>query len=134
PYIGGDSGLHNARVSNFKGMPVLVAQKAGVTIALLCSHPIKTASVGYAGISDGWLDLAAHRRLTRAYKRADAGHVALAAEVAYDETELVLAVGFGATERDAAAKAWASLLDGFEAAKERYMAAWRTWQNTLSPV
>jgi len=45
-------------IGNFKGMPVLVAQKAGVTIALLCSHPIKTASVGYAGISDGWLDLA----------------------------------------------------------------------------
>ncbi|HTJ12694.1 MAG TPA: glycoside hydrolase family 15 protein, partial [Dinghuibacter sp.] len=149
PFIGGDSALHSARVSVFKGMPLLLVQKSGVTIALLCSHPFATASVGYAGISDGWLDLAAHRRLSRAYKRADAGHVALTAEIDLAvapgsgpgqpgspglESEIVIALGFGATEREAASKAWASLLDGFDAARERYMAAWRAWQHTLSPV
>lgn len=149
PFIGGNSNLHNARVSTFKGMSLLLAQKSGVTIALLCSHPFVTASAGYSGISDGWLDLAAHRRLTRAYKHADTGHVALTAEIDLGgasvagpgqpgspglESDIVLALGFGATEREAASKAWASLLDGFDAAKERYMAAWRAWQLALSPV
>lgn len=138
PAIGGDSALHNARVSKFRDLPVLVAQKGGVTLALICSHPWKYSSVGYAGVSDGWLDLAAHRRLTRTYVKAENGHVSLTAEIDLAgeglDTDIVVAVGLGHNERDAVSKAWASLLDGFDSARERYMASWRTWQNSLSPL
>jgi glucoamylase len=143
PCIGGDSGLHDARVSRYKGMPLLVARKGGTTLALLCSHPLKQMSVGFAGISDGWLDLAAHRRMTRTYQKAEGGHVALTAEIELGETggaglgletDIIVAVGLGQSEREAAAHAWASLLDGFDTAKERFMGPWRTWQQSLSPL
>ncbi|WP_162852546.1 glycoside hydrolase family 15 protein [Dinghuibacter silviterrae] len=134
PCIGGDSALHDARVSRYKGQPLLVAQKGAVTLAVLCSHPLKHTSVGYAGISDGWLDLAAHQRMTRFYERAEGGHVSLTAEVEPGETDIIVAIGLGQNEREAAAKAWASLLDGFDTAKERFVGPWRTWQQGLSPM
>ena len=158
PFIGGDSAFHNARVSRYRDHTLLVAQKAGVTLALLCSHPFRHSSVGYSGISDGWLDLAAHRRMTREYARVEGGHVSLTAEIELGEhpgtsagspaavtgtgsnaglgleTDIIVTIGLGQTEHEAASKAWASLLEGFESAKERYMAPWRTWQHGLSQV
>ena len=152
PHIGEYSGAHTAWTGEYKGIPMLFARKGSVTMALACSHPWKRRSVGYTGVSDGWMDLAAHRQLTREYRRAESGSVALVGEVVIPQktrtlpaadttppaplpsTELVVALGFGEDEREAAAKAWTSLLEGFDPAKDRYMSQWRTWQHALSSV
>jgi glucoamylase len=171
PHIGEYGDAHTAWTGEYKGIPMLFARKGGVTMALACSHPWKRRSVGYTGVSDGWMDLAAHRQLTREYRRAESGSVAMVGEVVIPQrtkrilpasegreaagpgmqdgttasggsgpqgpapsTELLIALGFGEDEPEAAAKAWTSLLEGFEPAKDRYMSQWRNWQHTLSSV
>ena len=141
PHIGEYGGAHTAWTGEYKGIPMLFARKGGVTMALVCSHPWKRRSVGYTGISDGWMDLAAHRQLTREYRRAESGSVQLVGEVVIPQrtgvflsTELTIALGVGEDEREAASKAWASLLEGFEPAKDRYTAQWRQWHHALSAV
>jgi len=172
PHIGESSDSHNAWTADYKGIPMLFAQKNGVTMALACSHPWKRRSVGYTGVSDGWMDLAAHRQMTREYRKAESGRVVLTCEVVLPQrtrpetaaaagpagaarpngangaaaatrpdgaagansTELVVALGFGQDEHEAAGKAWSSLLEGFEGAKDQYVTQWRSWQHALSSM
>jgi glucoamylase len=116
-------------------MPILVAQKNNQTIVLACSHPWRRSSVGFTGFSDAWMDLAAHHRLTRQYTWAENGRVSLVAEIDLtSEREITLALGVGSSEREAASKAWAGLLEGFDAARDRYLAPWRNWQRALPSV
>jgi glucoamylase len=135
PHIDGDSDGHTAWIGSYKGLPLLFASKGGITMALACSLPWSRTSVGFRGVSDGWMQLAAHGELTREYHQAESGRVVLSAEVALTgPTTFLVALGAGSSEGEAAGKAWASLLDGFEPAKERYLAQWRSWQHSLSVV
>lgn len=142
---------HTAWVGQYKGVPMLFAQKNGVTLALVTSHPWKQSSVGFNGVSDGWMDLAAHRQMTRTYTRAESGRVSLIAEIDLSQmrrpapgsavpgnavagSEILVSLAFGANEQEAAGRAWDSLMEGFDPARDRYMAQWRQWQHSLSVV
>ena len=73
--------------------------------------------------------------MERQYQRADNGNIALTAEIDISKTtEFVFAISFGIRAADAAHTAWASLLDGFDKAKERYIAGWEQFQNELKNV
>ncbi len=132
PCIGGDSNGHTAWIDQYKGIPMLFAQKGEMVIALACSHPIQQSSMGFHGISDGWMDLAAHRKLTRIYPRAESGHVVLTAEIGGNPTDVWVAISMGSSVQEAGAKAWGSIMEGFDVLKERYAGAWRQWQHSLS--
>ena len=96
-----NAGTNNTGWSgDYKGQPMLFAEGAGSALALACSQPWITRSVGYAGVSDGWQDLSRHYALTWAYDRAVDGNVALCGEVALRPDgdgagEAVFALGFG---------------------------------------
>lgn len=132
PCIGGDSNGHTAWIGDYKGIPMLFAQKGEHVLALACSQPMLQLTVGFHGVSDGWMDLAAHYKLTRISSRADAGHVVLTAEISSHPANIWVAVSMGSSAQEAGAKAWGSLMDGFETIKERYTGAWRQWQLSLS--
>ena len=69
------------------------------------------------------------------YQRADNGNIALTAEIDISKSkEFVFAISFGIRATDASHCAWASLLDGFDKAKERYIAGWDQFQNELKNV
>jgi glucoamylase len=72
--------------------------------------------------------------MTWIYGRAEDGNVALTGEVNLRDAGngFVLALGFGRTPAEAGHRALASLLNGFEVAREEYIREWQTWQNTLS--
>ena len=59
--------------------------------------PLGRGSAGYVGTSDGWRDLARHRRLTWTYERAEDGNVVLTGEVdvVACDGQFVLALAFG---------------------------------------
>ena len=89
------------------------------------------------GISDGRLDLQQHKHMDWTYDRAVDGNVVLTAEVdlaAVAKAEFVVAAGFGRNEYEAAHRARASLLQGFDAARETYVADWQNWHEGLVPV
>jgi len=120
-------------IGDYKGVPMLFAQRNGIALALACSIPWAECSVGYAGVSDGWRDLTAHRRLINHYARAENGNLALTGRVDLGAAAdgFVLALGFGANVAEAGHRARASLLDGFPKSRRGYLGEWQNWQKTL---
>lgn len=136
PHIANFGSGNNAWIAEYKGVPMLFAEREGIVLALACSANFIKRSVGYVGESDGWQDLVRHKMLKWNYSRAENGNVALTAEIDLthvDENGFTLALGFGRNESSAAQVARASLVDGYEHAKENYIREWRSWQNTLMP-
>lgn len=136
PHIGNRGAENNGWLSDYKGVPMLFAQREGITLALACYYTyFLKRSVGYVGTSDGFQDLKQHKQMTWEYQKADNGNIALTAEIDISKTkEFVLAVSFGMKEEDAGNRAWASLIDGFEIAKDRYIDEWQRFQKNLKSV
>jgi len=124
---------NTAWVEDYKGVPMLFAQRDGKALALACSVPWAKRSVGFIGFSDGWQDLKAHKQLTWEYTRAENGNVALTAEIDLQKSagEFVMAIGFGSNHADAANRARASLQEGFDSAQKTYVSQWKDWQDSL---
>jgi glucoamylase len=133
PHLGNRGYGNTAWVGNYKGLPMLFAERDGAALALACSTPWLKRSVGFVGTSDGWQDLVKHKQMTWAYARAENGNVALAGEVnlRVNKGGFVVALGFGRTSAEAGHRARASLLDGFETAQVEYVRVWQAWQNKL---
>jgi glucoamylase len=136
PHLG-NAGAHNtAWVGDYKGIPMLLAEHDGMGLALACSAPWLHRSAGFVGYSDGWQDLARNRRMTWSYPRAEDGNVALTGEVDLEAAngEFLLALGFGGNSSEAAQRALASILGGFDAAARDYVQGWQEWQESLLPL
>ncbi len=136
PHLGNRGSDNTAWVGDYKGVPMLFAERAGNALALACSTPWVKCSAGFVGASDGWQDLMCHRQMTWSYSRAANGNVALMGEVDPHASggEFLLSLGFGRNPAEAGHRALASLLDGFEAARTEYIQQWQTWQQSLLPL
>ena len=133
PHLGTRGDGNNAWVDEFQGLPILLAQRDGYALALVCSAPFLKRSVGYVGSSDGWQDLKAHKQMTGEYTRAQNGNVALTGEIdlLHSKGCCELAVGFGKNPEEAAQNAVTSLRDGFDDIKQKYIAGWQQWKKSL---
>ncbi|MBI1808717.1 MAG: glucan 1,4-alpha-glucosidase, partial [Gemmatimonadetes bacterium] len=133
PHLQNAGGGNTAWIGDFKGTPMLFAQRDGTALALASSSGWLARSAGFVGASDGWHDLELHRRMTWEHERAEDGNVELTAEVdlAASGGSFVLALGFGRNGAEAAHRAAASLLDGFDAAASDYEGGWKRWQRGL---
>lgn len=135
PHVG-NAGWHNsAWVGDYRGVPMLYAQRDGAALAVASAPGWRAASAGFAGASDGWQDLMAHGELTWAHERADDGNVSLVGELdlAASGGTLVTALAFGGTAPEAGHRARASLLEGFPAARAAFIAGWTAWHARLDP-
>ncbi len=135
PHLGNHGEDNNARVDSFKGVPMLMAERSGVGLALACTLPWVGRSVGYVGVSDGWQDLHRHKRMTWFYNKAEDGNVAMMGEIDISKNaEFTLAVGFGTTAVEGAHRARTSLDRGFDDARQLYEQQWTDWQHSLRPM
>jgi glucoamylase len=118
---------------DYKGYPMLLAERGGCALAMASSAPWKKTSVGFVGTSDGWQDLSQHFQMEWEYTRAENGNIALTGEVdlAACNGEFVLALGFGGIWTEAGQHARSSLLEDYAETCERYVSQWRTWQSSL---
>lgn len=133
PHMNGRGENNDGWIADYKGIPMLFANRAGITlaVAVFYSRFVKR-SVGYVGESDGLTDLKQHKNLEWQYTTAHNGNIALAAEIDISKTqEFVIAISFGSKEEDAAHHAWASLLDGYDTAREAYISGWKKFQKQL---
>jgi glucoamylase len=91
---------------DYKGIPMLFAERNDCALAFACSAPWRNVSVGFAGFSDGWQDLSQHFQLTWRYTRAENGNIALTGEIDLGAGggECVLALGFGGTSTEAGSR------------------------------
>ena len=131
-----NGGAHNtAWTGDYKDQPMLFAQGHGTALAVGCSVPWLSRSVGFVGVSDGWQELRRHGGLPNQYLRATDGNVALAAEIDVNPgDDIVLALAFGRGAAEAGYRARSSLQRRFRATEEEYVAPWRNWQAGLRPL
>jgi glucoamylase len=136
PHLGNWGSENTAWVGDYKGTPMLFAARASSALALACSTSWVKRSAGFVGNSDGWQDLTRHKQMTWTFERAVNGNVALTGEVDLSTSGggFVLALGFGRNPAEAGHRALASLLDGFEVARDEYARQWQAWQDTLLPL
>ena len=136
PHLGNRGNGNTAWVGSYKGVPMLFAERGSRALALACSVPWAKRSAGFVGVSDGWQDLATHRRMTWEYSRAENGNTALTAEVDLKVARgtFLLTLGFGATAFEAGYQALASLRGDFESTRDEYLDGWRRWQESLLPL
>ncbi len=136
PHLGNHGAGNTGWIGEYKGVPMLFAERDGSDLALACSAGWRKRSVGFAGSSDGWQDLSAHHRMAWDYTRAENGNIALTAEIDLEACagEFLLALGFGRNAAEAGNRARAALQDGFEAAQSVYAGEWERWQAQLLPL
>ena len=134
PHLGNFGAGNTAWIEDYKGIPVLNAQRGEIALSLVCSTPWLKRSVGFVGTSDGWQDVFHHKQMSWEYTRAEDGNVALTGEIDLlaCNGEFTLALGFGLTPAEAALRARSSLEEGFDVAREAYLREWQDWQHGLA--
>lgn len=134
PHLGNSGAGNTAWVGDYKGIPMLFAQRGEASLALACSVPWKKGSAGFVGSSDGWQDLMRHKEMAWQFERAENGNVALMGEIDLEEingNSFVVALGFGRNPEEAGQRARASILESFESAKAQFTSEWENWQKKL---
>jgi len=127
PHIGNRGYANNGWVGNYKGTPMLFAQREGTALALACSTPFKKSSCGYVGYSDGWQDINANKKMTWAYASAPNGNIALTGELDMPgcDGDFVIAIAFGRTPDEAGQQARNALLKDFDMVQEAFVDGWK---------
>ena len=123
-------------IDDYKGAPLLFAERDACALALGSSAPWLNRSVGFVGISDGWQDLSQNFQMTWDYNRAENGNIALTAEIdlAACKGEFLLALGFGAIWAEAGQQVISCLHTAYEKTREEYIFHWRHWQKGLKKL
>lgn len=135
PHIRNKGGENTGWKGNYKGVPMLFAERENIVLAMACSQPWKKRTAGFKESSDGRTDLEKNKQLTCEYDLAEKGNITLTAEIDWHNKQnvpIVIAVGFGYSDKEAGQQAWSSLLEGFNTAKKKYVNEWMQWQSQLS--
>jgi glucoamylase len=136
PHLVNAGAGNTAWSDDFKGHQMLFAEGRGTSLAVSSSVPWLARSVGYVGVSDGWLSLSHGETLRSEYDRAENGNVALTGTLELNASagRALLAIGFGALPEEAALRTLLSLQSPIAPMLESYCADWRAWQKTLAPL
>jgi glucoamylase len=133
PHLGNRGSGNTAFVGEYKGVPMLFAERNGLALALACSSRWVKRSAGFVGASDGWQDLQQNKRLSTEYERAENGNVALIGEIdlSTSDGDFVLTLGFGRSTAEAGHFARAALTSDFEREQAEYIREWQEWHRRL---
>lgn len=130
-----NQGMDNtARLAEYKGVPLLAAERPGWALALLGSPAFAQRSVGYTGTSDGRSQLRQFGQLRETYDLAEKGNVALTGAIDLSQEEFLLALGLGSSVEEAALHARLTLARGLETVLEEFRREWERWQEQLLPL
>lgn len=131
PHIGNRGYGNSGWTGDYKGIPMLFAERAGTALALASSPPFLAMSCGYVGVSDGWQDVSAHKRMTWSYARAANGNIALtgALDLRSGGGTCLLALGFGRNAAEAGHRARAALSQDFDRIVQDYVRGWEAVQS-----
>jgi glucoamylase len=133
PHLANAGAGNTAWVGDYKGTPMLFAEREHHALALASSTPWLARSVGFVGVSDGWQELHANKRLAHTYMRAENGNVAVTGEVDLVSCggTFVMALGFGPTAMEAGQHALITLLEDFDETHAEYVKEWQAWHARL---
>jgi glucoamylase len=129
PQMGDVGGKNNAWVGQYKGLTMLLAQRADAHLAVGFEPPALQSSCGYTGKSDGYTKLSKFEELPAA-NLAEKGNVAVTAEIdtkSYGGRFLV-ALACGGDSAEAAQQARAGLLAEFDKTRAYFVQLWKERQ------
>ncbi len=125
PHLDVGGSENNAFVVQSCGRELLMAEKNGTWLALMCSSPFSRLSVGYVGASDGWTDLSQGFQFDWQFDQALNGNVALTGELQLATVqEFVVAIAFGNSQQRAIATLFQSLAQPFDSQRSRFAEQW----------
>jgi glucoamylase len=130
PHIANRGYGNSGWAGEYKGIPMLFAERAGTALALACSLPFRAMSCGYVGVSDGWQDISRHKRMTWGYPQAPDGNIALTGQIdlAACGERFTLVLAFGRTAAEAGQRARATLVHDGDDIIKRYVQGWQAYQ------
>ncbi len=133
PHLANHGAGNTGWAGDYKGVPLLFAERERYALAFGCSVPWRKMAVGFVGSSDGWQDLSQNFRLTGDYTRAENGNIAMTGEIdlAACGGEFVLALGFGGNWSEAGQQVRSSLSERFDGLRKQYVSNWKSWQAGL---
>jgi len=133
PHLANRGSGNTAWVGDYKGTPMLFAERDHHALALASTAPWLARSAGFVGVSDGWQQLQTHKRLAQTYMRAENGNIAVTGEIdlASSGGAFVMALGFGPTAMEAGQHALITLLEDFDGTQAEYVRAWKAWHASL---
>ncbi|MFX1339136.1 MAG: glucan 1,4-alpha-glucosidase [Promethearchaeota archaeon] len=121
---------NNGWMGDYKGIPMLFAQRDDVSLALACSIPFINMSCGYVGFSDGWQDISKNKRLTKCYSKAIDGNIALTGEIdlSISKGEFIIVLAFGNNAAEAGQLARTTLIKNFDQMLSEFKKSWEKFQ------
>lgn len=133
PHLANFGSGNTGWVSDYKGIPMLFAQRNECSLALGCSAPWLNRSAGFVGTSDSWQDLSQNFQITKTYSRAENGNIALTGEIDLQQCggEFILALGFGGIWSEAGQQVRSSLFGPYQDLRAQYVRHWKHWQDGL---
>jgi glucoamylase len=136
PHLGNQGEGNDAWVGDYKGVPMLLAERGAASLALASSAPWLKRSAGYVGESDGWQDIYQHKQITWEYQQALDGNVALVGEIDLlaCDGKFDLALGFGLNPSEAGQRAYSTLLEDVGSICKNYIQEWKDWQERIVPT
>lgn len=137
PHLGNSGAGNTAWTGDYRGVPMLFAQRGDASLAMACSIPWKKMSSGFVGLSDGWQDIMLHKQMSWEFERAENGNVALTGEIDLQEAGangVVIALGFGRNPQEAGQRARASLIENYDKLKTQFISEWENWHKKLIPI
>jgi glucoamylase len=136
PHLANQGANNSGWVGDYKGVPLLFAERDGIALAFGCSSNFAATSCGFVGVSDGWQQLQAHHRLENCYTEARNGNIALTGEVDLERCDghFVLALGFGPTPSEAGQSVRAALLRDFGVLRTAFIHGWTQFHDAARGV
>ncbi len=122
---------NNGWIGDYKGVPMMFAQRDDISLALACSNPFINMSCGYVGTSDGWQDIKQNKKLTNFYSKISNGNIELTGEIDLSTSngEFTLALAFGNNAAEAGQLARNTLNKNFDHMLSQYKKSWEEFQN-----
>ncbi|MFX1242569.1 MAG: glycoside hydrolase family 15 protein [Promethearchaeota archaeon] len=117
-------------VGDYKGIPILFAQREDIALALACSSSFINMSCGFNGISDGWHDIKKNHRMTQYFTQASNGNVVLTGEIDLKENngKFTIVLAFGNNPAEAGQLARTTLINDVDQIIQDYKSSWLQFQ------
>lgn len=135
PHLNKEGYHNNGIISEVNGRTVSIGYRGGIYLAIGCSVPVKKASVGYVGTSDGWTDISRNMKMTAHYDCATDGNIAFTSELDLSaEKVFSISIAFGDSLHSALARLFQSLTFEYTEQKERFQEQWERAHRHLADL
>ncbi|MEO6982614.1 MAG: glycoside hydrolase family 15 protein, partial [Edaphobacter sp.] len=134
-HIGDQGADNNGWVGTYKGDKMLIASRERICLAAATAPPLKQASCGYVGKSDGYTALSHHEPLPES-NIALKGNIAMTGEIDYanDGGVFVVSLACGAHPAEAAQQARAGVLQSFDKTRALFEQGWNELQSKYGDI